>query len=200
MSLSYQLEILCYQVLLCLFIILEICTHGYSRNAKAQRMRSLGWADFLKVEMSPDHKILVVSYWVYVTLERRYLTSLMLTLCRRPILPQIPGRPPPNRSKLPPHGGTLTISIVPAATLRSSPKTRILAELQARAKLGEGNRPSDEVEGLKFEIKWEPTKGVFGVGSVSGDDVNVKGGELLVVRFGFSFSRLCSYLMGSVGS
>ena len=40
-------------------------------------MRSLGWADFLKVEMSPDHKTLVVSYWVYVTLERRYLTSLM---------------------------------------------------------------------------------------------------------------------------
>ena len=31
-------------------------------------MRSLGWADFLKVEMSGDHKTLVVSYWVYVAL------------------------------------------------------------------------------------------------------------------------------------
>lgn len=43
MALSYQLEILWYQ---------------------AQRMRSLGWSDFLNVEMSTDRKALKVEYWV----------------------------------------------------------------------------------------------------------------------------------------
>lgn len=84
----------------------------------------------------------------------------------------------------------MTISIVPAATSRSSSKARVLAELQTRAKLGEGNKPSDEVEGLKFEVKWEPMRGALGIGSVSGDDVSVKEGELSVVRFNFSRSCL----------
>lgn len=43
MSLSYQLEILLYQ---------------------AERMRSLGWADFMRVQMTADRKQLTVSYWV----------------------------------------------------------------------------------------------------------------------------------------
>ena len=80
---------------------------------------------------------------------------------------------------------------------------RVLAELQTCAKLGEGNKPNDEVEGLKFEVTWEPMKGVLGVGSVGGDDVNVKEGELFVVGFGFPFFLcvcVCSYLKGSVGS
>lgn len=53
---------------LSIVIIPNLGTHGYAGTTKAQRMRSLGWADFLKVEMSPDHKTLVVSYWVYVAL------------------------------------------------------------------------------------------------------------------------------------
>ena len=44
MSMSYQLEILWYQ---------------------AERMRSLGWADYLKVDMSNDRKTLTISYWMY---------------------------------------------------------------------------------------------------------------------------------------
>ncbi|KAJ3553568.1 hypothetical protein NM688_g3538 [Phlebia brevispora] len=43
MSMSYQLEILWFQ---------------------AERMRSLGWADYLKVEMSKDRKVLTISYWM----------------------------------------------------------------------------------------------------------------------------------------
>jgi mediator of RNA polymerase II transcription subunit 14 len=46
MSLSYQLEILWYQ---------------------AERMRSLGWSDYLTVEMARDRKSFAASYWVYVT-------------------------------------------------------------------------------------------------------------------------------------
>jgi mediator of RNA polymerase II transcription subunit 14 len=43
MSLSYQLEILWYQ---------------------AERLRSLGWADYMKVEMAADRKSFVLSYWL----------------------------------------------------------------------------------------------------------------------------------------
>lgn len=38
----------------------------------------------------------------------------------------------------------------------------MLSELQLKAKLG-STRPSDEVEGFKFEVKWEPIKGTLGV-------------------------------------
>lgn len=43
-----------------------------------------------------------------------------------------------------------------------TPKARVLADLQQKSKLG-GMRPSDEVEGLKFEVRWEPAKGAFGI-------------------------------------
>lgn len=43
MSLAYQLEILCYQ---------------------AGRMRTLGWAEYLAVEMTPTRKSFKVSYWM----------------------------------------------------------------------------------------------------------------------------------------
>ncbi|KAG6886292.1 hypothetical protein C0993_006702 [Termitomyces sp. T159_Od127] len=126
MSLSYQLEILWYQ---------------------AQRMRSLGWADYLTIDMTQDRKVMTISYWIR--------------------------RPPPlgrqTRIKLPSLGGTITISIIeshgPSQTGRGparSPRKRVLARLQCRAKLGAG-MPSDEVEGLKIQVLWEPTKGALGV-------------------------------------
>lgn len=122
MSMSYQLEILCYQ---------------------AQRMRSLGWADFLKVEMRDGRRTLAVSYWM------------------RPPQPGVPVLAP-NRLKLPSHGGTLTISIVEKVDKKSvrSPIARMLAELQQKSKLGD-MRPSDDVENLQFDAKWEPMKGVL---------------------------------------
>ncbi|KAF9484518.1 MED14-domain-containing protein [Pholiota conissans] len=127
MSLSYQLEILWYQ---------------------AERLRSLGWADFLSVQMSPDRKIMKASYWV------------------RPPQPTQQGRP---RLKLPLLGGTLTISIVQTkAPPQTGPgpartsKQRVLSRLQQKSKLGNG-RPSDEVEGLKFVVHWEAAKGALGI-------------------------------------
>ncbi|KAJ6558514.1 mediator complex subunit MED14-domain-containing protein [Mycena vulgaris] len=126
MSLSYQLEIFWYQ---------------------AERMRSLGWADYLSVNMSDNRKSFTASYWL-----RPAITTNNF------------GRP---RTKLPLLGGTLTISIVEAKSQPQargparSPKARVLAELQQRSKLGT-LRPSDEVEGLKFEVRWEPAKGALG--------------------------------------
>ncbi|KAF8629115.1 hypothetical protein AX17_005701 [Amanita inopinata Kibby_2008] len=126
MSLSYQLEILWYQ---------------------AERMRSLGWADYLSVRMSGDRKILTTSYWI---------------------------RAPPTganrmRAKLPLLGGTLTISILESRNpLQAgggpcrSPKARVVARLQQKYKLG-NNRPSDEAEGLKFHVRWDPAQGTLGV-------------------------------------
>jgi mediator of RNA polymerase II transcription subunit 14 len=89
----------------------------------------------------------------------------------------MPGRPPP-RTKLPLQGGTLSVSIVeakdsskpgsrPLGGLIGGPdrraNARILAEIQEKSKLRPGHRPSDDVESLKLEVKWEPSPGALGV-------------------------------------
>ena len=112
--------------------------------------------------------------------------------------PTVPGRPPPlpNRLKLPALGGTLTISIVEAhaspqaggGPARSS-KARVLAELQQKSKLGSA-KLSDQVEGLKFEVRWEPIKGALGV-VISVEDGMTAPGELSVVS-----SVACSLTTG----
>ena len=55
----------------------------------------------------------------------------------------------------------------------------MLSELQLKAKLGSA-RPSDEVEGVKFEIKWEPMKNTLGVVIDLDESMEIIG-ELLVV-------------------
>jgi hypothetical protein len=46
---------------------------------------------------------------------------------------------------------------------------------------GKGSkRPSDEVEGLRFEVVWEPQKGALGI-VVDPEDIKVEEGELAVV-------------------
>jgi mediator of RNA polymerase II transcription subunit 14 len=52
--------------------------------------------------------------------------------------------------------------------------------LEHKAKLGNA-KPSDQVEGLKFEIKWEPIKGAMGV-VIHPEDAILKPEELFVVR------------------
>ncbi|PCH43924.1 MED14-domain-containing protein [Wolfiporia cocos MD-104 SS10] len=129
MSLSYQLEILRWQ---------------------AERLRSLGWAEYLQVERSNNRQTLTISYWI-----------------RKPP-PTQQGRPQPaQRAKIPLLGGKIIVSIARAQTTPNnksnrSPKARMLAELQEKAKLDTG-RPSDEVEPFKFDVKWEPEKGALGV-------------------------------------
>ncbi|TFK74569.1 MED14-domain-containing protein [Pluteus cervinus] len=127
MSLSYQLEILWYQ---------------------AQRMRSLGWNDYLSIKMSPNRKTMQATYW----------------LRRAP-----PPSQGPQRVKHPPFGGTLTISLADTrATAQAGggparpPRARTLARLQTKAKLSD-SRPSDEVEGLRFSVQWEPAKLALGI-------------------------------------
>ncbi|OJT12740.1 Mediator of RNA polymerase II transcription subunit 14 [Trametes pubescens] len=127
MSLSYQLEILWYQ---------------------AEHMRSLGWADYLKVEMTNNRQKMVVSYWLWKPLPGQQASSQA-------------------RNRAPQLGGKLSISItrVKEKTGRQamrSPKARVLAELQERSKL-ERARPSDEVEHLRFDVQWEPAQGTLGV-------------------------------------
>lgn len=95
----------------------------------------------------------------------------------------MPGRPPP-RIKLPPQGGTLTVSIVkakdsskpgsrPLGGLIGGParcaNARVLAEMQEKSKLQPGHRPSDDVESLKLEVKWEPSPGALGVALTAGE-------------------------------
>ncbi|KAI8975875.1 MED14-domain-containing protein [Trametes punicea] len=159
MSLSYQLEILWYQ---------------------AERMRSLGWADFLTVEMTNNRQRLVVSYWVH-----------------KPPTTQ-PGQPVPSqaqqvRNRVPQLGGKLSISIVQVKekagkkALRS-PKARILAELQERSKL-EHARPSDEVEHLRLEVQWEAENGALGV-TIGPEDMLIPPEELRIDSEDLDFESL----------
>ncbi|KAJ8518069.1 hypothetical protein ONZ45_g4838 [Pleurotus djamor] len=152
MSLSYQLEILWYQ---------------------AERMRSLGWADYLTIKMARDRQSFVATYWI-----------------RSP-----PSMPPRAQSKpIPLQGGTLTISIVESQGLRGTtgprrtPKQRTLAELERRLKLG-SNRPSDEVQGLHFEVKWEPTPYVHAV-VIPPDLLSLRPDELSVDADNLDFEAL----------
>ncbi|KAJ3733741.1 MED14-domain-containing protein [Lentinula guzmanii] len=121
MSMSYQLEALFFQ---------------------ATKMRSLGWADFLNVSITPNRKVLTATYWI-----------------RKPSnLRQQP------RPAVPLHGGKVTISMVEGvkATHTSSSKAKVLSELQYTSKLG-SKRASDNVESLKFEVRWEPTPNAIGI-------------------------------------
>ncbi|KAF9070889.1 mediator complex subunit MED14-domain-containing protein [Rhodocollybia butyracea] len=137
MSMSYQLEALWFQ---------------------ASRMRSLGWAEFLNVSITPNRKILTVSYWIR--------------------------KPPTNRQlqkfNIPLSGGTVTISMSegsPMIGTRSS-RTKALAELQYASKLGH-RRASDVVESLKFEVRWEPTPNAIGL-SIPAEEYVLPSGVLLV--------------------
>ncbi|KIJ40950.1 hypothetical protein M422DRAFT_32064 [Sphaerobolus stellatus SS14] len=116
MSLSYQLEILNYQ---------------------AQRMRSLGWADYLKVLFSKDRKTLTVTYWL-----------------RKPPPPR-PANSANSRVKVPLQGGTIVISIEPKppVTKSSSPDT-------AKSKHPPGRSHKDRVLhelGLGMKLKRKAT-------------------------------------------
>lgn len=55
-----------------------------------------------------------------------------------------------------------------------------MAELQEKSKL-DGARPSDEVEPLKFDVKWAPEKGALGV-NISAEDAKLPSEELMIVR------------------
>ncbi|OSD01314.1 MED14-domain-containing protein [Trametes coccinea BRFM310] len=158
MSLSYQLEILWYQ---------------------AERMRSLGWADFLTVEMTNHRQKMVISYWVHKPPSIR------------------PGQPAPSqaqaRNRIPQLGGKLSISIVQVKEKTGrkamrSPKARVLAELQERSKL-DHSRPSDEVEHLRFEVEWEPEKGALGV-TMGPEDVQIPPEELRIDPDDLDFESL----------
>ncbi|RPD78468.1 MED14-domain-containing protein [Lentinus tigrinus ALCF2SS1-7] len=143
MSLSYQLEILWYQ---------------------AERMRSLGWAEYLTVAMTNNRQSMVVHYWV-----------------RKP--PSQRRRTGQSQKQLPLLGGKLTISIVQVKEQTGrkamrSPRARVLAELQARSKL-ENSRPSDEVEHMRFDVRWEPEQGALGV-TPAPEDMFISPAELQV--------------------
>lgn len=113
--------------------------------------------------MSNSRKTLTVSYWVYVL----PFSSFPIVTQGFPSLPALVKQQSlAAKEKLPPHGGTLTISIV-ETPLRDGrrakdPKSRVLFGLQQRAKIGQ-KTPSDTIENLSFEIKWEIQKGVLAV-------------------------------------
>ena len=81
----------------------------------------------------------------------------------------------------PPQGRAQTQQQQPPQTgPQRTPKARVLMELQERAKLGTKGRPSDEVEGARFNARWEPQQGTLGV-PVNQESARVAPGELLVV-------------------
>lgn len=61
-----------------------------------------------------------------------------------------------------------------------SSKGRVIAKLQQKSKLG-GASASDEVEILRFEVRWEPAKGALGV-AIPAEDTALPEHELAIVR------------------
>ncbi|KAJ4500264.1 mediator complex subunit MED14-domain-containing protein [Lentinula lateritia] len=147
MSMSYQLEALFFQ---------------------ATRMRSLGWAEFLNVSITPNRKVLAVSYWI-----------------RKPPVVRLP-----PKLAVPLHGGTVTISMVEGvrASHTSSSKAKVLAQLQYTSKLG-SRRPSDKVESLKFEVRWEPTPNAIGI-HIPPEEYMLPTGMLLVDADNLDFEAM----------
>jgi mediator of RNA polymerase II transcription subunit 14 len=132
-----------------------------------------------------------------------------LSFYRRRPSPNAPGRPPPpiNRHKPPSIGGTLKIAIVeaprPAARARAGvgpttrdARARVRAALDERAKLGflsasrhcdttaDKLRPSDEVEGLRFQVTWTPERNALNV-PLADADLVLPQEALVVVRVAF---------------
>ncbi|KIP06411.1 hypothetical protein PHLGIDRAFT_460187 [Phlebiopsis gigantea 11061_1 CR5-6] len=183
MSLSYQLEILWFQ---------------------AERMRNLGWAEYLKVEMSKDRKTLTLTYWLRKpppsNLSRNNAASRIplfggtLTISIIPTQPAPPLPPAPSTSSIRPSQSQNFSSQTSISSLRPSqsqsvpssqtqrrepelsryrqpPKTRVLAELQERAKLNIASKeqdrrlgkPSDEPEGMVLHVDWQPQHAALGI-------------------------------------
>ena len=129
-------------------------------------MRSLGWAEYMTVSMTNNRQSMVVNYWVR----------------RSPPQRRQPGQ---QQRQLPLLGGKLTISIVQVKEKTGrqamrSPRARVLAELQARSKL-DSSRPSDEVEQMRFDVRWEPENGALGVAPAP-DDMYMPPDQLRIVR------------------
>ena len=139
---------------------------GYSDLIQAERMRSLGWAEYMNVEMTNNRQTMVVHYWVR----------------KRPPANQ---KRPPQQKPLPTVGGKLVITIVQVKEKTGrkamrSPRARVLAELQARSKL-EGTTPSDDVENMRFDVRWEPEAGALGV-TPAAEDMFMVLDQLQIVR------------------
>lgn len=88
--------------------------------------------------------------------------------------------------QIPLLGGTCTVSIVETHSPPKAgggpfrtPVDRVLADLQEKSKAPNA-KPSDQVEGLALEVKWEPMKGALGV-IVSRADMTFPEGELAIV-------------------
>lgn len=94
-----------------------------------------------------------------------------------------PSAPRGKLPKLPPHGGTLTISLVSTPAPRRSPRSRVLAEIQEKTKLGarQGRKTSDEVEGMMWEVAWKPEVTALGVDRIPREEAVLGEKEVVVV-------------------
>jgi mediator of RNA polymerase II transcription subunit 14 len=100
-----------------------------------------------------------------------------------------PARPPSHAPsvQLPLLGGTLRIELLTTPDPIRKPHARALTELQDRAKLGE-RRPSDTVEGTKWNVVWEPAPLALGIALTT--EGAIPSGELTVVRARLGLRRL----------
>ncbi|KAH7102870.1 MED14-domain-containing protein [Auriculariales sp. MPI-PUGE-AT-0066] len=123
MSLTYHLEILAHQ---------------------AGRLRSLGWAEHLRIEMSNDRRTLTASYWL-----------------RKPPAIKHPARSAylAARNPLPLLGGKLIIAVEPRPRDRSN---SLVWEMGLR-----GRKPSEEPESFGMNVRWEPAKGAWGIDALA---------------------------------
>ena len=122
MSLTYQLEILAYQ---------------------AARLRALGWAEHLKIDMATDRRTLTASYWIRKPPSKRGGRSQYEAA----------------RNPLPLLGGKLIVAIEPKPTRRLDD---VVWTMGLR-----GRPPTDSPESFGITVRWEPAKGAWGVDNIN---------------------------------
>ncbi|TRM70306.1 mediator complex subunit MED14-domain-containing protein [Schizophyllum amplum] len=132
---------------------------------QAQRLQYLGWQQSMSCRMGEDRKTLFVRYWL---------------------------RPRHPRNIVPTFGGTLVIAIVerqaPKGGPARLPRARMLAEIQQKSKLGD-LRPSDEVETLALEARWQPEPNALGV-QIPEEHARIPPEELVVDSQDIDLERL----------
>lgn len=147
LSLTYELEILFYQ---------------------AEQLRTLGWRDYLKIDLSRDRRKLVLQYWI---------RTIPFLSQRHPKASQ-QSQPPPM------YGGTITISIsnTPLSVPNTLPQFTnshvhdLARSLEERCTLnalrthpgyvnvpGRTFVPSDRVERVTLAVRWESAPGALGI-------------------------------------
>ena len=129
---------------------------------EANRLRALGWAEYLKIEMASDRRSFKTYYWMSVT--RYIIIDCLVRLHRRR---NLRAQHAASHQSIPPFGGAITISLNKLSGHRkwhSGHHTQsVIGELDMQSKLGSEKCYSDTVEKMEINVVWEPINNALAI-------------------------------------